>query len=97
MVNATTIGDDPVGGVGMANVLARTLGGAKAANTRFTYVTPAPTATITGTNPSEARHGSGAPLRRFVRRGADAGQHCDRKGFIRAACQSAAIRCRPWR
>jgi hypothetical protein len=80
MVNATTItATTPAGRVGMASALARTLGGAKAANTLFTYVTPAPTVTITGTNPSGARHGGGAPLRGLVRRDADAGRHCARK------------------
>jgi hypothetical protein len=33
----------------------RTLGGAKAPDTRFTYAKPAPTAKITGVNPSGAR------------------------------------------
>jgi hypothetical protein len=51
VVNATTTA---AGRVGTASVLARTLGGTKAANALFTYVTPALTVTITGTNPSGA-------------------------------------------
>jgi hypothetical protein len=54
MVNATTIGDEPAGSVGMASVLARTLGGAKAGNTLFTHVTPAPTMTFAGTREKPA-------------------------------------------
>jgi hypothetical protein len=55
VVNATTItATTPAGSAGTASVLARTLGGAKAANTLFTYVTPAPTVTITAANPTEA-------------------------------------------
>ena len=37
---------DDSGSAGTASVLARTLGGAKAGNTRFTYVTSAPTITL---------------------------------------------------
>lgn len=50
--------DDPGGdGAGTASVLARTLGGAKAPNTRFTDVRPAPTVKITGTNPERSQEG----------------------------------------
>jgi hypothetical protein len=55
VVNATTItATAPAGSAGTASVLVATPGGANAANTLFTYVTPAPTVTITGTNPTGA-------------------------------------------
>jgi hypothetical protein len=38
----------------MASVLVRTLGGAKAPDTRFTYATPAPTMTFAGTREKPA-------------------------------------------
>jgi hypothetical protein len=53
MVNATAIGDDRQERRNREG-LARTLGGAKAANTRFTYVTLAPTVTITATRAKPA-------------------------------------------
>jgi hypothetical protein len=58
MLNATTIGDDPAGSVGMASVLARTLSGAKAGNLLFTHVTPAPTMTSAGTRAATAPVGA---------------------------------------
>ena len=47
--------DDTSGRHGTASVLVATPGGANAANTLFTYVTPAATVTITGTNPTGAQ------------------------------------------